>query len=52
MATRCKFNLSMYVQEPLVIGRRSCTGRDTEEETLAADDISSPVRQQSRTRVM
>jgi len=32
MATR-KFNLSMYIQELLVIGRRGCTGRD-----LAADN--------------
>ena len=32
------FNLSMYVQEPLLIGRRGCTGRDLNEETLAADN--------------
>jgi len=35
MAMRCKFNLSTYVQEPLVIGRRGCTVRDLNEETLA-----------------
>jgi len=28
MAVRYKFNLSTYVQEPLAIGRRGCTGRD------------------------
>ena len=28
MAMLYKFNLSTYVQEPLVIGRRGCTGRD------------------------
>jgi hypothetical protein len=33
-----KFNLSTYVQEPLVIGRGSCTGRDLNEEMLAADN--------------
>jgi len=27
----------MYVQEPLAIGKRSCTGRDLNEETLVAD---------------
>ena len=37
MGMRCKFNLSTYVQEPLVIGRRGCTGRDLNKETLAAD---------------
>jgi len=30
--------LSMYVQEPLVIGRRGCTGRDLNKETLVADN--------------
>ena len=30
--------LSMYVQEPLEIGRRGCTGRDLNEKTLAADN--------------
>ena len=34
----CKFNLSMYDQEPLVIGRRGCTGRDINKEMLAADN--------------
>jgi len=29
--------LSTYVQEPLAIGRKSCTGRDLNEKTLAAD---------------
>jgi hypothetical protein len=38
MVMRYKFNLSTYVQEPLVIGRRGCTGRDLNEETLAADN--------------
>jgi len=38
MAMRCKFNLSMYFQQPLVIGRRGCMGRDLNEETLAADN--------------
>jgi hypothetical protein len=33
----------MYVQEPLAIGRRGCTGRDLNEKTLA-EDTSSPVR--------
>jgi hypothetical protein len=32
MAMRYKFNLSTYVQELLVIGRRGCTGRDLNEE--------------------
>jgi len=36
MAT--KFNLSTYVQEPLMIHRRGCMGRDLNEETLAADN--------------
>jgi len=27
--------LSTYVQEPLAIGRRGCTGRDLNEKTLA-----------------
>jgi len=39
---RYKFNLSAYVQEPLVIGRRGCLGRDLNEETLT--DSSSPAR--------
>jgi hypothetical protein len=30
--------LSTYVQEPLVIGRRGCTGRDLNEKTLAKDN--------------
>ena len=30
--------LSTYVQEPLAIGRRGCTGRDLNEKTLAADN--------------
>jgi hypothetical protein len=37
MVTRCKFNLSTYVQEPLVIGRRGCTRRDLNEKMFAAD---------------
>jgi len=36
MAMCCKFNLSMYDQEPLVIGRRSCMGTDINKEMLAA----------------
>jgi len=28
VAIHCKLNLSSYVQELLVIGRRGCTGRD------------------------
>jgi hypothetical protein len=36
MAVCYKFNLSMYVQEPLVIGRRGlCTERDLNREMLA-----------------
>jgi len=31
-----KFNLSMYVQEPLVTGRRGCTGRDLNRETVGS----------------
>jgi len=31
MAMRYKFNLSTYVQEPLVMGRRGCMGRDLNE---------------------
>ena len=38
IATRYRFNLSLYVQEPLVIGRRGPMGRDLNEETLAADN--------------
>jgi hypothetical protein len=38
MAIRYKFNLSTYVHEPLVIGRRGCTGRDLKEESLASDN--------------
>jgi len=30
--------LLTYVQEPLVIGRRGCTGRELNEKTLAADN--------------
>ena len=30
--------LSTYVQEPLAIGRRGCTGRDLSEKTLATDN--------------
>jgi hypothetical protein len=30
--------LSMYVQEPLAIGRRDCTGRDLNEKMLAVDN--------------
>ena len=33
-----RVNLSTYVQEPLVIGRRGCTGRELNEKTLAADN--------------
>jgi len=29
---------STYVQEPLVIGRRGCTGKDLNEKTLAVDN--------------
>ena len=35
MAVRCKFILSTYVQEPLAIGRRGCTGRDLNEGTVS-----------------
>jgi len=28
----------LYIQEPLVIGRRGCTGRDLNEKTLAEDN--------------
>jgi len=28
----------MYAQEPLVMGTRGCTGRDLNEEMLAADN--------------
>jgi len=38
MAMCYKFNLSTYVQEPVVIDRGSCTGRDLNEEMLAADN--------------
>ena len=38
MAMRYKFNLSTYVQEPLVIGEKGCAGRDLKAETLAADN--------------
>jgi len=38
MVMHYKFNLSMYVQETLVIGRRGCMGRYLNEETLAADN--------------
>jgi hypothetical protein len=38
MAMPYKFNLLTYVQEPMVLGRRDCTGRDLNEETLAADN--------------
>jgi len=31
-------SLSTYNQEPLVIGRRGCTGRDLNEKMLAADN--------------
>ena len=30
--------LSVYVQDPLVIGKRGCTGRDLNEEMLTADN--------------
>jgi len=30
--------LSTYVQEPLAIGRRDCTGRDLNEKTLAVNN--------------
>ena len=29
---------STYIQEPLAIGRRACTGRDLNEKRLAADN--------------
>jgi len=38
MVMHNKFNLSTYVQEPMVIGRSGCTGRDLNEEMLAADN--------------
>jgi hypothetical protein len=38
MAIRYKFEPSTCVREPLGIGRRGCTGRDLNEETLAADN--------------
>jgi len=38
MATHCKFNLSTYVQEPLVIGRRGSTRRDLNDESLASNN--------------
>jgi hypothetical protein len=38
MAMCYKFNLSTYVQEPLVIGRGGCMGRDLNEEMLAVDN--------------
>jgi len=31
-------SLSVNVQEPLVVGRRGCTGRDLNEKMLAADN--------------
>ena len=34
MAICYKFDLSTYVQEPLVIGRRACMGRDLNGETV------------------
>jgi hypothetical protein len=37
VAIHCKLNLSSYVQELLVIGRRGCTGRDLNEKRLAVD---------------
>ena len=53
MAMRYKFNLSTYVQEPMVIDRRGCMGRDLNEECWQRiTDASSPVRKQSCTRVM
>jgi hypothetical protein len=36
--SRIRVNLSTYVQEPMVRGRRVCMGRDLNEETLAADN--------------
>jgi len=30
--------LSIYIQEPLAIGRRGCMGRELNEKTLAADN--------------
>jgi len=38
MAMHCKFNLSTYVLELLVIGKRGCTGRYLNQEMLAADN--------------
>ena len=38
MAMRYKFNLSVYIQEPLVVGRRCCKGGGLNEETLAVDN--------------
>jgi len=36
MAMRYKFNLLTYIQKPLVIGRRGCTGRDLNEKTAGS----------------
>ena len=36
MAIHYKFNLSTYVQEPLVIGRRGYTGTDLNRETVGS----------------
>jgi len=38
MVKGCNFNLSTYVEELLVTGRRGCMGRDLNEEMLAADN--------------
>jgi len=36
MAIRCKFNLSTYVQEPLVTARWGRTGKDLNGETVGS----------------
>jgi hypothetical protein len=36
MVMRYKFTLLMYVQKPLVIGRRGCMVRDLNEETAGS----------------
>ena len=38
MTLRYKFNLLTHVHEPLVLGRRGCTGIKLNEEKLAADN--------------
>ena len=40
MAIRYKFNLSTYIQEPLVVGRRGCVERDLNEEMVGSSEQS------------